>query len=258
MFQSWPPARASQMRLAPDLPIVARAPRTRRAHLMSTGQSETGQESDATVELEQNRSSWRWSRTADTQRMLLDAAREVFIEHGYAKASVAEVVERANSSVGSLYHHFGDKTGLYMALWDQWMSSQEERAAEAVAVARRAGESDSMTLFAAGARGYLEGAWETRSIGRLFYDRDGPSGFDAMRRQRRYRWLKQNTLLLHSPDQPAGRLTVAILTTIIGEAGQEIMGSADLGEAEQLTDAAVSIITHLVKAEVVSEVLGKS
>ena len=65
-------------------------------------------------------------------------------------------------------------------------------------------------------------------------------------------------MLLHSPDQPAGRLTVAILTTIIGEAGQEIMGSADLGEAEQLTDAAVSIITHLVKAEVVSEVLGKS
>ena len=62
-------------------------------------------------------SSWQWARTAETQRALLDAAREVFTEQGFADASIADVVERAGSSVGSLYHHFGGKSELFIALW---------------------------------------------------------------------------------------------------------------------------------------------
>ncbi|MGH3305079.1 MAG: TetR/AcrR family transcriptional regulator, partial [Streptosporangiaceae bacterium] len=45
--------------------------------------------------------SWQWGRTAQTQRALLDAAREVFTRQGFAEASIADVVERARSSVGS-------------------------------------------------------------------------------------------------------------------------------------------------------------
>ena len=52
---------------------------------------------------------WQWSRSAETRRVLLAAAREVFAAHGYDGASIADVVERAGSSVGSLYHHFGGK-----------------------------------------------------------------------------------------------------------------------------------------------------
>ena len=44
--------------------------------------------------------SWQWARTAETQRALLDAARAVFTEQGFSEASIAEVVERAGSSVG--------------------------------------------------------------------------------------------------------------------------------------------------------------
>jgi len=32
---------------------------------------------------------WQWSRTAQTQRALLDAARQVFTERGFAEASIA-------------------------------------------------------------------------------------------------------------------------------------------------------------------------
>jgi len=55
---------------------------------------------------------WQWQRTAQTQRALLDAARQVFTEQGFTNASIADVVERAGSSVGSLYHHFGGKSEL--------------------------------------------------------------------------------------------------------------------------------------------------
>jgi AcrR family transcriptional regulator len=50
---------------------------------------------------------WQWGRTAQTQRALLDAARRVFTERGFSDSSIADIVQRAGSSVGSLYHHFG-------------------------------------------------------------------------------------------------------------------------------------------------------
>jgi AcrR family transcriptional regulator len=51
---------------------------------------------------------------------LLDAARAVFTGQGFADASIADVVERAGSSVGSLYHHFGGKSELFIALWQDY------------------------------------------------------------------------------------------------------------------------------------------
>src|ERR1700756_2148537 len=79
---------------------------------------------------------WQWSRTAQTQRALLDAARQVFTERGFSDASIADIVQRAGSSVGSLYHHFGGKSELYIALWEEHQLAHEEASSEAVAEAR--------------------------------------------------------------------------------------------------------------------------
>src|SRR6201998_1570328 len=77
-------------------------------------------------------SSWQWARTAETQRAMLDAAREVFVTHGFSDASIADIVERAGSSVGSLYHHFGGKSELYIALWQGYHEAQGADAGAAV------------------------------------------------------------------------------------------------------------------------------
>ena len=83
---------------------------------------------------------------------MLDAAREVFVAHGFSDASIADIVERAGSSVGSLYHHFGGKSELYVALWQEYHPAQEEAASQAVAKARRSGVADPFQLFTTGAR----------------------------------------------------------------------------------------------------------
>ena len=93
---------------------------------------------------------WQWSRTAQTQRALLDAAREVFAERGFAEASIADIVQRAGSSVGSLYHHFGGKSELFIALWQEHQLAHEEAASQAVADARKQGVTDPGQLFEAG------------------------------------------------------------------------------------------------------------
>jgi TetR/AcrR family transcriptional regulator, mexJK operon transcriptional repressor len=47
---------------------------------------------------------------------ILDAASEVFLEHGYADASIDAVVERAGGSKATVYALFGNKEGLFSAV----------------------------------------------------------------------------------------------------------------------------------------------
>ncbi|WP_084965537.1 TetR/AcrR family transcriptional regulator [Thermoactinospora rubra] len=186
--------------------------------------------------------SWEWSRTAKTRRSILQAAREVFAEHGFAEASVAEFVRRAGSSVGSLYHHFGGKAELFLALWEEHQAAHEEAAAAAVARARQAGVTDPVELFIAGARAFLRGSWERRDLARLFMDGDGPPGFELMRRTRGREWVRQNAVLLGVGGAPRERLTVAVLTSVIGEAAREVAISETEEEAEEVIEAAVTMI----------------
>lgn len=188
---------------------------------------------------------WQWSRTAQTRRTLLRAAREVFTERGFAEASVASVVERAGSSVGSIYHHFGGKSELYLALWEEHQAEHEERAATAVAAARAAGQADPLELFIAGARAFLDAAWEQRDLARLFQDGDGPPGFELIRRGRSRAWIRQNSVLLGAGDDHTDRLTVAVLTAVIGEAGREITTCETGAEALKIIEATMALIRRL-------------
>jgi AcrR family transcriptional regulator len=188
---------------------------------------------------------WQWSRTAETRRGMLRAARDVFTEHGFAEANVADVVRRAGSSVGSLYHHFGGKTELFLALWEEAQAAHEEGAATAVAKAREAGETDPLELFVAGARAFLEVAWEHRDLVRLFMDGDGPPGFELLRRTRAREWVRQNAVLLGVSADPVDRVTVAVLTTVIGEAGREVAAGENEDEARAVADATIVLIRRL-------------
>ena len=191
------------------------------------------------------RTPWKWGRTDETQRVLLDAALELFIERGYSSTSVEDVVQRADSSVGSLYHHFGNKSGLFFALWERWRESQESLVEAAITDARGAGESRALALYTAGARAYLLGGWLSRATGRLFFDHDGPPGFGRNLRASYHEWLRQNTILLEAADDPVGRLTVSVLTAIVGEANREVMACRTRKEADRVIDATAAMIERL-------------
>lgn len=51
-----------------------------------------------------------------TRAALLDQAREAFAAHGYAAAPLDDLVRAAGLTKGALYHHFGSKQGLFMAV----------------------------------------------------------------------------------------------------------------------------------------------
>jgi AcrR family transcriptional regulator len=51
-----------------------------------------------------------------TTARLVEIAREVFTRDGYAGAAMEEIVHRAGVTRGALYHHFGSKEGLFLAV----------------------------------------------------------------------------------------------------------------------------------------------
>ena len=190
--------------------------------------------------------SWQWARTAGTQRALLDAAREVFVEQGFADASIAEVVRRADSSVGSLYHHFGGKSELFIALWQEHQAAHDEAASSAVAQAKRAGVTDPFELFSVGARAYLEGSWQRRDLAMLFLSGDSPPGFEVMKRRRGHEWIVQNDTLLRLSENSFDRLYATILTSIIGEGAREVAAASNRRQANKIIDAVIEYMRRLM------------
>ncbi len=185
-------------------------------------------------------------RAVTTRDGLLSAAREVFTASGFAEASIAEVVARAGASVGSLYHHFGGKAELYLALFEDYQQRQETRAAAAVRAARAEGETDAVALFVAGSRGYLDGCWTERDLARLFLAGGGPPGFALVARRRYREWTARNAVL-HSSDtsEPWGDALVLVLTTVVSEAGHEVAVCEDEPGARRLAGDVLELIGRI-------------
>jgi AcrR family transcriptional regulator len=193
-----------------------------------------------------DRASWRWARTAGTQRALLDAAREVFVDQGFAEASIAEVVKRAGSSVGSLYHHFGGKSELFIALWDEHQAAYDEAVERAITREQRAGATEPLELFTAAARAFLDDTWERRDLALLFFAGDDPAGFEVTRRRRGQEWIVRNNTLLGLSGSSFDRLYVAILISLITEAAREVAAAANRRQANRVTEAALEYVRRLM------------
>ena len=63
----------------------------------------------------------------ETRASLLATARNVFSERGYAATSMDDLTAQAGLTRGALYHHFGDKKGLLLAVVEQIDAEMDQR-----------------------------------------------------------------------------------------------------------------------------------
>jgi len=153
---------------------------------------------------------------SDNMRIaLVEAARELFIEKGYAETTTPEIVAAAGVTRGALYHHFEDKKALFRAVIER----EAGMVADEIEIASEAGSGTARGAFVLGTGAY----------------------FDAMAERGRTR------LLLLDGPAVLGAETIRLIDA--AHAGESLMeGLADLFAAHEKTPDQLDILADLLSA----------
>ena len=125
-----------------------------------------------------NATTYQAERSASTRAALVEAARPLFAERGYAGVGTEEIVRAAGVTRGALYHHFDGKRDLFEAVYAQLEAELAQRIAAGALAANAEAPLEAMR---AGVAMALEASTESevQRIALL----DGPSvlGWDRWR-----------------------------------------------------------------------------
>jgi len=91
-------------------------------------------------------------KSETTRTALISAARGLFAERGYAAVGTMEIVNRAGSSRGAMYHHFRDKQELFRAVYEQIQQELIHRVSEQMTYV---GDGGPLAALEAGLRSFL-------------------------------------------------------------------------------------------------------
>jgi AcrR family transcriptional regulator len=184
----------------------------------------------------------RWARTDATQLRILDAATEVFSARGFSAATMADIVEHSGASIGSIYHHFGGKKELFLAIYDRLSADVELRVAEA---ARDATELDSQQAFASHVRAYLQAIWENRRAAMMMASGDVPVDFEGLRRKNTLTFFHRWMGVLDVDSSKRGQLLSRVLIAIMSAASLMVTMCDDIVDVPPISDATIEWIAQL-------------
>jgi AcrR family transcriptional regulator len=184
----------------------------------------------------------RWAKTDATRVRILDAATDVFAAHGFTAATMADIVDHSGASIGSIYHHFGGKKELFLAIFER-LAADVDRYIDAAA--DKSGELNGQLAFEANARAYLNAIWANRRAAMVLACGDTPAGFDAVRRGDMLRGFRRWMSVLELDTSARGQLMTRILIDVMAEASAMVIMCEDAADVAPITDATVEWIDRL-------------
>jgi AcrR family transcriptional regulator len=184
----------------------------------------------------------RWARTDATQQRILDAATTVFSARGFTAATMADIVAASGASIGSIYHHFGGKKELFLAIFERIANDIERRMD---AAAPRATGSDKRRVFEVTARAYLQAMWANRRAAMVLASGDVPAGFDRIRRNSMLTNFRRWISVLELDNSPRSQLLTRILVATMAESALMVAACDDAADAEPIIDATIESIDRL-------------
>lgn len=188
----------------------------------------------------------RWAKTGATQRRILDAATEVFATNGFAAATIADMVTISGASIGSIYHHFGGKSELFQAIFDEFTGSVHRRVQDAMEQACEV-RSDRRRLFELQVKTCLEAIRENRLAARVMASGDMPPGFDVARRSLMTAACRSWMKVLELESSPRGELLSRVLINTVTESAAMVAECDDPAIVQPIIDAANECIVRLTE-----------
>ena len=179
-------------------------------------------------------------RTAATRALLIDAARKLFADKGFADVSTQAIVEAAGVTRGALYHQFGDKAALFAAVYEE---VERNLVADIAAQIMAAQPRDPLEAMRVGARLFLEGcaAPDVQQI--VLVDAPAVLGWDQWRAVgTKYGLGVIEGMLAHAiaegvvPDQPL-RATAHVLLGALDEAALYVSRATNRDQARTEMEA---------------------
>jgi AcrR family transcriptional regulator len=187
----------------------------------------------------------RWAKTGATQQRILDAATEVFATRGFSAATMADVVAGSGASIGSIYHHFGGKNELFLAIFKQMANAVDRRIEAAM---EQAGEdADPRRIFEIHVRAYLDAMWENRRLARVLTSGDTPAGFEVVRRDRMQAAFRSWMAVLELDKSLRGQVLSRVLVATMAESSLMVAGCENPDEVQAITDATIELIARLTE-----------
>jgi AcrR family transcriptional regulator len=184
----------------------------------------------------------RWARTDATQQRILDAATEVFGAQGFTAATIADIVAASGASIGSIYHHFGGKKELFLAIFERMAADTDRRVSEA----REATPSvDPPRAFEVSVRAYLQAMWVNRHVVQVLASGDVPAGFERLRRKLMLTTFLQWTSTLDLDTTARGTLQRRVVIDVMAESALMVARCAHEADAAPIVEAAIEYITRL-------------
>jgi AcrR family transcriptional regulator len=112
---------------------------------------------------EEERGGLQAERSLETRRALLETARALFAERGYAAVGTEEIVRAAGVTRGALYHHFEGKLDLFATVYEQ----VEAELVEGIALAVDTADARPLQVLHAGAGAFLDACENDAAVQRI-------------------------------------------------------------------------------------------
>jgi AcrR family transcriptional regulator len=179
-----------------------------------------------------------------TRQALLQAARALFGERGYAATPLEEITSAANVTKGALYHHFDGKQELFAAVYEQVKREVSEQAATAFLMP------DQWEALCAGCEALLDAHLDPPVRRILLHDAQAVLDADTIRRvENRYGAVVLRGALRRSIRagviQPLPLKTLALMLT--GAILEGCMAIADADDQSQAREDVGQVLTSLLR-----------
>ena len=185
-------------------------------------------------------------RSEATTSELVEVARRLFASDGYAATSLEDVVRGAGVTKGALYHHFGGKRELFLAVYER----EQQRLAQAQldAFARRKG---SWEGFFAGAQAFFEASLDPGVQRITLLDAPSVLGWETMREvEGRYALVQLHQgleALIHDGHLPP-RPVAPLANMLFGAMCEAAMMVARAGDQRRATREALAELRTILEA----------